>query len=240
MHDLIRSGRGAAPAANNKFSVRVCLCRMWSFFACLLLYAAEDPSVKIDNDAVRVLDVTDQPHKPSALHRHERNRVMIYLTAGDQTIHYQDGHVDEQHWKAGQVAWSPAGGFHVSENVGAEPLRIIEVELKKPPSKAPVRDPKLDPVKLDPSHNVLLFENAQVRVFRSWREAGGTEMMHEHAGAGRVGIYLTDFNGSAKLVDGSVSEQHRRAGDVSWSPPVIHASTNLGQNRFEMIVVEVF
>ena len=211
-------------------------------FGLLLAFANSDtdPRVKIDNDAVRVLNVTDQPHTPSALHRHELNRVMIYLTSGDLTVRYQDGRVEEQHWKAGQVAWSPAGGMHISENVGPTPLHIIEVELKKAPSKAPPRNPKLDPVKIDPAHNVLLFENAQVRVFRSLREAGGTEMMHEHAGTGRVGVFLTDLNATVKLADGSSSSLHVSAGDVSWSGPATHATTNLGPNKLEMIVVEVY
>jgi hypothetical protein len=208
-------------------------------FGLLLAFAADD-RVKIDNDAVRVLNVVDQPHTPSALHRHELNRVMIYLTPGDLTVRYQDGHVEEQHWKAGQVAWSAAGGLHVSENVGATPLHIIEVELKKPGSKAPVRNPKLDPLKIDPAHNILLFENAQVRVFRSLRDAGGAEMMHEHAGTGRVGVFLTDVNGTVKVADGSSSALHAKAGDVSWSGPVTHATTNLGPNKFEMIIVEVY
>jgi mannose-6-phosphate isomerase-like protein (cupin superfamily) len=206
----------------------------------LLLAFAADDRVKIDNDAVRVLNVVDLPHTPSALHRHELNRVMICLTSGDLKVRYQDGHVDDQHWKAGQVAWSPAGGMHISENVGAEPLHIIEVELKKAPSKAPKRNPKLDPVAIDPAHNVLLFENAQVRVFRSSREAGGTEMMHEHTGTGRVGAFLTDLNATVKLADGSSTPLHLKAGDVTWSAPVTHATTNLGPNKFEMIVVEVY
>jgi mannose-6-phosphate isomerase-like protein (cupin superfamily) len=208
-------------------------------FGLLLAFAADD-RVKIDNDAVRVLNVTDQPHTPSALHRHELNRVMVYLTAGDQNIRYQDGHIEEQHWKAGQVAWSPAGGLHISENVGAKPLHIIEVELKKAPSKTSMSNPKLDPVAIDPAHNVLLFENAQVRVFRSTREAGGTEMMHEHAGTGRVGVFLTDLNGTVKLADGSSTPLHVKAGDVSWSAPVTHATTNLGPKKLEMIVIEVY
>jgi quercetin dioxygenase-like cupin family protein len=206
----------------------------------LLLAFAADDRVKIDNDSVRVLNVVDEPHHASALHRHELNRVMIYLTAGDLTVRYQDGHVDEQHWKAGQVAWSPAGALHISENTGAQPLHIVEVELKKPASTAPVRDPKLDPVAIDPAHNILLFENAQVRVFRSVREAGGKEMMHRHAGTGRVGVFLTDLNATVKLADGSSSELHVKAGDVSWSGPVTHATTNLGPNKLAMIVVEVY
>lgn len=200
-------------------------------FAFLLAFQS-DPRVKIDNDAVRVLNVVDEPHHPSALHRHAFNRVMIYLTAGDLMVRYQDGKVDNQHWKAGQVAWSPAGGMHVSENVGAQPLHIIEVELKKGgPAKAPVRKRELDPVAIDPAHNILLFQNAQVRVFRSTREAGGTEMTHEHVGAGRVGVFLTNLN---------TSDLHVVAGDVTWSGPITHAIKNLGPNKLEMIVVEVY
>jgi quercetin dioxygenase-like cupin family protein len=215
-----------------------------SLFALLLGLAADDPvkdpRVKIDNLSVRVLDVVDQPHNPSAKHKHDLNRVMIYLSPGDLTVRYDDGHVDEQHWKAWQGAWSPAGGMHISENVGDKPLRIIEVELKRPPTKAPRRDPKLDPVAIDPQHNILLFENLQVRVFRSWREPGGTEMMHSHAGAGRVGVYLTDVNATVKVRNGASTALHAKAGDVSWSGPVTHATTNLGPNKLEMIVVEVF
>lgn len=206
----------------------------------LLLMFAVDDRIKIENDSVRVLSVVDDPHHPSALHRHELNRVMVYLTAGDLTVRYQDGHVDEQHWAAGQVAWSPAGGMHVSENVGTKPLKIVEVELKNAKPAKPVRDPKLDPVVIDPAHNILLLENAQVRVFRSWREAGGTELMHHHYGAGRVGVFLTDLNGSVKLADGTIIPQHSQAGDVSWSGPITHSTTNAGPNRFEMIVIEVF
>jgi quercetin dioxygenase-like cupin family protein len=212
---------------------------MLPIIALVLAFAADD-RVKIDNDAVRVLNVIDLPHNPSALHRHELNRVMIYLTAGDLNVRYQDGKTDPQHWTAGQVAWSPAGGMHVSENVGEKPFHIIEVELKKAPSKAPARNPKIDPVKIDPAHNILLFENAQVRVFRSLREAGGTEMMHEHAGTGRVGVFLTDLDGTVKLADESSSPLHVKAGDVSWSAPVTHATTNLGPGKLEMIVVEVY
>ncbi len=208
-------------------------------FGLLLAFAADD-RIKIDNDAVRVLNVVDEPNHPSGLHRHEWNRVMIYLTAGELQVRYQDGHADQQHWKAGQVAWSPAGGMHVSENTGAKPLHIIEIELKTPRSKAPARSPKLDPVAVDPRHNALLFENAQVRVFRSTREPGGTETMHEHAGKGRVGVFLTDLNATVKLADGSSSALQMKAGDVAWSGPVTHATTNLGPNRMEMIVVEVY
>src|SRR5689334_391877 len=94
----------------------VCLLSLSAIFT---LAAQQDDRVKFDNDAVRVLKVTDIPHKKSALHKHDLNRVMIYLTSGDLDVTAEDGKVTHQHWKAEQVAFSPAGGLHTSENVGA-------------------------------------------------------------------------------------------------------------------------
>ncbi|HWG59865.1 MAG TPA: cupin domain-containing protein [Candidatus Acidoferrales bacterium] len=196
---------------------------------------------EINNAYVHVIHGTDAPHVKSAPHRHEFNRVMIYLDAGEMTITPAQGPVEQQHWKAGDVAWSPARGLHTSENVGTAPLRMIEIELKKPgPAVAPRRNPKLDPLVIDPRHYALLFENRQVRVMRSWREPGGTEPLHEHTGAGRVTVFLTNLDTTTKAANGKTSTQHQRAGDATWSAgSVIHRSTNAGKNRLEVIVVEV-
>jgi hypothetical protein len=53
-------------------------------------------------------------------------------------------------------------------------------------------------------------------------------------------VYLTDLNGTVKLADGSSSPLHVKTGDVSWSGPVTHATTNVGPNKLEMIVIEVY
>ena len=54
-----------------------------------LLSAAERVATPIDNDQVRVLDVTVQPHEKTRLHEHKINRVMIYLDEGAQHFEYQ-------------------------------------------------------------------------------------------------------------------------------------------------------
>jgi len=206
---------------------------------CVGVTAADVPYA-VDNDVVRIIKAVDVPHHRGALHRHVVNRVMIYLDGGDMTLVHEDGRKEEQHWKAGEVAWSPADGLHTSENVGSAPIHLVEIELKRPAPAGPTaRKAELDPVAIDPEHNILLFENDQVRVFRSWREPGGTELMHEHTGAGRAAVLLTDLDASVKLPDGTTSRAHGVAGDVIWSGPVTHAGTNLGSKKFEMIIVEV-
>ena len=209
--------------------------------ACL---CAADDRLKFDNDLVRVLKVVDQPGRKSALHRHDVNRVMIYLDAGAIDLKHDDGRVEHQRWKPHQVAWSPSGGMHTSENVGkAGSLRIVEIELKTPgpAGGGAKRDATLDPVAIDPKHNVLLLENDQVRVFRSWREAGKSETPHEHTGRGRVVVLLTDIKATVKMANGDAGPAlEDKAGEVHWTAgPVKHAGTNAGPKRFDMILVEV-
>jgi len=215
---------------------------MKTLIAGLLLIATllAGADVKVDNDAVRVLKAVEEPNQKTPLHRHEFNRVMIYLDASNLAVTHEDGRVEKQHWKSGDVEWSPAGGQHTSENLAKLPVRIVEVELKQPASKMPVRRVAgLDPVAIDPKHNILLFENEQVRVFRSWREPGAQETMHGHVGTGRVAVLLTDLDATVVSDDGTSSPVHAKAGDVLWSGPVKHATRNLGLTKFEMIVVEV-
>src|SRR5258708_14254639 len=96
-----------------------------SVFLCCAFLSAADDRVKIDNDVVRILKVVDTPHQKSALHRHEYNRVMVYLDAGDMQIINEDGHQEKQHWKAGQVAWSQAAGPPTTQNGGSPPLLSV-------------------------------------------------------------------------------------------------------------------
>jgi len=96
-------------------------CLLFTLLASRLL--AQSTTV-LENASVRVLEAFDRPHQKTALHKHDVNRVMIYVTAGDLDVTTEDGRTEHQHWKAGDVAWSPGGPLHVSENVGAADLRI--------------------------------------------------------------------------------------------------------------------
>jgi quercetin dioxygenase-like cupin family protein len=197
-------------------------------------------STIIENPTIKVISAVDRPHQKTALHKHDYNRVMIYLTAGDLDVTTEDGHADHQHWKAGDIAWSPTGPMHVSENVGTADLRIIEIELKKPAGPPPARNPRLDPILNDAAHNKLIFENEQVRVFRSSRESGGREKMHEHIGAGRAVVLLTSLAARIEPAKGQASPMNGGPGDVFWSEgKITHRGTNIGSRPSEIVIVEV-
>jgi uncharacterized RmlC-like cupin family protein len=202
------------------------------------LYAQTKPVV--DNSAVRILNAVDKPHVPTPLHKHDFNRVMVYLDTGDQDITI-DGKVEHHHWKAGDVVWSPAGPMHVSENVGTADLRIVEIEVKKPaPATPPKRNPRTDPLAIDRHLNTLIFENDQVRVFRNKLAVGAHEKWHEHVGAGRAVVLLTPVSARVEVANADPSPMNGGPGDAFWREGAVkHRGTNLGSRETEMVIVEV-
>ncbi|HTS64280.1 MAG TPA: hypothetical protein VMH28_19795 [Candidatus Acidoferrales bacterium] len=209
----------------------------WFFLPIVL--SAQSTTVT-DNPAVRIISAVDRPHEATPPHKHDYNRVMIYLDDGDQDITI-GGNVEHHHWKAGEVVWSPAGPMHVSENVGPANLRIVEIEIKKAaPADPPKRDPRLDPLAVDRAHNTLIFENEQVRVFRNKLPAGAREKWHEHAGAGRAVVLLAPIAARVEEANREASPMNGAAGEVFWREGgAKHRGTNIGSRESEMVLVEV-
>ena len=198
----------------------------------------QDPRIVVENDSVKVLKVPVEAHVKTKMHDHKVNRVMIYLQAGKQDINYQDGTKAVLPFKAGEALWSPRSGMHIAEMSSDKQVTIIEVELKKPaPSVTPTTS-AMDPLKVDPKHYKVDFENAQVRVLRVKIGPHETAPMHEHA-LNRVVTYLTDQDFQVTSADGKVEHVQHKAGDASWGPPAKHKEENLSDKPFEVLVVEL-
>src|SRR5690349_13346408 len=109
----------------------------------------------------------EKPHVKGNFHEHKTNRVMIYLQPGRQRFESKDARKPAVfEYKAGEVKWSPAEGMHSPECLTDQPFNILEVELKKPGTGKKIVT-KIDPVKIDPKHYKVEFENDQVRVIRA-------------------------------------------------------------------------
>jgi len=205
--------------------------------AALILSAQNsDRSVPIENDQVKVLKVTQKPHQKTRLHKHDMNRVMIYLQAGTQTVEYPDAKPSLVKWKAGEALWSPKVGMHTAEIDAPGPITIVELELKNPGRKVAL--PALDPLKVAPKLYKVEMENDQVRIVRSKIGPRGTVPLHEH-GLNRVVVYLTDQNFKITNAEGKVDQVKHQAGDVSWGTPVKHQEENLSDQPFEILIVEI-
>jgi hypothetical protein len=188
--------------------------------AALSAFAVLPSATFLDNDEVKVLRALEKPHVKGSVHEHKSNRVMIYLQPGKQHFEYKDGRAAENFdWKAGQVVWSKADGFHSPEVISDEPFNIVEVEVKKP-GKAGAGSSNA--LKVDPKHYKLEFENEQVRVLRA--------KLGPHESAKKV---ERTGNSVAVFMSG------KKAGEAVWETAGAAQAENASDEPLEMIVVEL-
>ena len=207
------------------------------YLAVVLSFAATaSAQAVIENEQVRVLKVTEQPHRKTRPHEHKVNRVMIYLDAGKQEF-VEGGKTSYLEFKAGQPLWSPARGIHTAESVGTAPFTVVEIELKKPGDSSKPATGALDPVKVDPKHYKVEFENEQVRVLRVIFPPGEGAPLHEHF-LNRVVVFLHDTKLEV-TTDGKPAITERKAGEIAWSGAAKHSERNVADRPFEVIAVEV-
>jgi quercetin dioxygenase-like cupin family protein len=97
-----------------------------------LVAAPQHHTLLFENDEVRVLTVTIPPGAREPFHAH-RYASVIYDENPSHLVEYMmDGtKVDRGVRTKGGARWLPIGPPHALENVGATPLRIVRVELKK-------------------------------------------------------------------------------------------------------------
>lgn len=93
--------------------------------------APQHHKVLLENDDVRVLEVTVAPGEREPLHVHRYPAVM-YVDASPHLIeHLQDGSSRDLGTRPPGTRWMPVAQGHAMENVGTVPLHAIRVELKK-------------------------------------------------------------------------------------------------------------
>ncbi len=94
-----------------------------------------------------------------------------------------------------------------------------------------------DPVKVDPAHHKVEFENAQVRVLRVTFGPGEKTPTHEHPAG--VAVFLTDGKNRVSPEGRPVDETPRKAGGVVLVQPGKHTVENLGTSKVEIMLVEL-
>jgi quercetin dioxygenase-like cupin family protein len=194
-------------------------------------------AVLFENSEVKVLRALENNHELGKFHRHDANRVMVYLQSARQRFEYQDGRKPEVFdWKAGQVKWSLADGMHAGQVLDHD-FNIIEIELKTPGTDKTITG-ALDPLKVDPAHFTLEFENPQVRVLRVRIKPKGVVPMHAYS-TDRVTVFLTDQEFRVKDSTGKVETVEHKAGDAVWETPTTQTDQNLSDKPFEAVTVEV-
>ena len=94
-----------------------------------------------------------------------------------------------------------------------------------------------DPVKVDPKHYKVVFENSQVRVLRIHYGPHETSVMHSHPDG--VVTYLVDGHMKFLLPGVKTVTASGKAGQTIWEPAVPHKPTNLSDKPMDAVLVEL-
>lgn len=200
-----------------------------------VILAAQRP-VPVDNERARVVVATSAPGPKGRMHKHDMNRVMIYLDNGAQQLEYQDGTKRDFSFRAGEVQWDPKGNLHTSQNRGGTTFRVVEVELKTPGGSAAW--PANDPVRVAPDAYKVELDNEQVRVLRVKLEAGQSIPLHQHV-LPRIVVPLTSLELKVTSNDGKESTLKGEPGQAFYGGAAHHREENAGPNAVELILVEL-
>ena len=95
--------------------------------------APEHYKVLLENDRVRVLEITYKPGEKAAMHSHPAS-VLYYLGDFKAKFTFPDGKTANIEGKKGVAEWHEAF-THAAENIDTTEIHLIAVELKEPVKK---------------------------------------------------------------------------------------------------------
>jgi quercetin dioxygenase-like cupin family protein len=94
-----------------------------------------------------------------------------------------------------------------------------------------------DPVKVDPKHYKVEFENDRVRVIRIKYGPGEKSVMHSHPES--IAVFLTDAQAKFIYPDGRSEDIAANAGTVQHMDAFTHLPESSSKTAFEVIQVEL-
>src|SRR5262245_63342001 len=94
-----------------------------------------------------------------------------------------------------------------------------------------------DPVKVDPKHYSVVFENDTVRVLRIHYAPGEKSVMHSHPDS--VLVFLEDQKAKMTHPDGKSEEMPGKKGEAVFTPAGAHLPENTGSGPIDVILVEL-
>jgi quercetin dioxygenase-like cupin family protein len=94
-----------------------------------------------------------------------------------------------------------------------------------------------DPVKVDPKHYTVVFENDAVRVLRIHYPPGEKSVMHSHPDS--VAVFLEDEKAKMTHPDGKSEEMTGKKGEAIFTPAGTHLPENIGTVPLDVVLVEL-
>ena len=192
--------------------------------------------VLLENDDVKVLEVTFEPGQSDNMHEHYPATIYI-LQGGKLQATLPDGTVNEIEPPTGLIVHNPERPRHQVKNIGDNTIKIILVERKTTHTLTETERKLILPEEVSPDVYQVIFESDDVKVLMVTFAPGQSDNMHEHG----VITYYTIRGGKLKntLSDGTVNEMEVTDGFVGHGNTIVkHQMQNVGEDTAQVLIVE--
>jgi len=200
-------------------------------------FPRESAKQLIDNERVTVWDVTTEKGKPTAMHRHPYDYVIVDLADATGKITGQDGRQSDYDVKTGRVKFGRWGSVEKQENVSDTPRHFIMVELKDAKG-SPLANLSgyPDAFPREGAKNVL--DNSRVRVWDFSWTSGKPTATHFHD-KDVVVVYLDNGDLSSTTLDGNTVVNSYVFGQAKFNPRDRTHSELLVKGSQRVIAIEL-
>ena len=192
--------------------------------------------VLLDNDDVKVLEVTFEPGQSDNMHDHYPSTVYIFQ-GGKAQVTLPDGTVNEIEPPTGFIGHNTEKARHQVKNIGDNTIKILLVERKNTHTVTETEEKLILPEEVSPDVYQVIFESDDVKVLMVTFAPGQSDNMHEHG----VITYYTIRGGKLKntLSDGTVKEMEVSDGFVGHGNTIVkHQMQNVGEDTAQVLIVE--
>ena len=192
--------------------------------------------VLLENEDVKVLEVTFEPGQSDNMHDHYPSTVYI-LQGGKAQVTLPDGTVNEIEPPTGFIGHNTEKARHQVKNIGDNTIKIILVERKTTHTLTETERKLILPEEVSPDVYQVIFESDDVKVLMVTFAPGQSDNMHEHG----VITYYTIRGGKLKntLSDGTVKEMEVTDGFVGHGNTIVkHQMQNVGEDTAQVLIVE--
>ena len=192
--------------------------------------------VLLDNEDVKVLEVTFEPGQSDNMHDHYP--VTFYLLQGGKAqVTLPDGTVNEGEFPTGFTGHNTEKVRHQVKNIGENTIKILLVERKKSHPTSESIEKLILPEEVSPDVYQVVLENDDVKVLNVTFAPGQGDNVHEHGVITYYGIKGGKLQNT--LADGTVKEMEVPDGFVGHGNNIVkHQMENVGDDTVKVIIVE--
>lgn len=212
-------------------------CALLALLTASALHAQSPKAPIIDNERVRVWDITLAPGQPAAMQHHDLDFVTMYLTGGDIRTTTADGKSTFASHTFGDAVYGHAGTEEKEEVVSTSPARLVVIELKNHLSPAYGNKTGYPPA-FPRSGAKKVFENDRIVCWTYTWLPNVPIPMHFHD---KDGISIHRLEGSLKFTaqDGTVTTHDSGFGTTRFNVGGRAHTEELAQGQQSSMTVEL-